>query len=187
MDCYGCCRANAGGIHSPFYHLPNGILAAIVMVAVVGLMDLHIWQLWKDRIEAGILAVTFVVTLTASMPMGIGVGMFLGLAMAVQKMMSPHVAVLGNVAGVFRNVDRFPDAQTEIDVLVGYDGALNFANQAHFKSSLNRLIREKGPKLRLVVLQADTLSYVDASAQATLRSMVMAWKSQGITLSCRSH
>ena len=168
-----------------FYNLPNGILAAIVMVAVVGLMDLRYPAvLWKqDRIEAGILAVTFVVTLTASMPMGIGVGMFLGLAMAVQKMMSPHVAVLGNVAGVFRNVDRFPDAQTEIDVLVvRYDGALNFANQAHFKSSLNRLIREKGPKLRLVVLQADTLSYVDASAQATLRSMVMAWKSQGITL-----
>ena len=82
------------------------------MVAVVGLMDLRYPAvLWKqDRIEAGILAVTFVVTLTASMPMGIGVGMFLGLAMAVQKMMSPHVAVLGNVAGVFRNVDRFPDA-----------------------------------------------------------------------------
>ena len=50
-----------------------------------------------------------------------------------------------------------------------YDGALNFANQAHFRSTLNDLVNQRVPKLKLLVLQADTMSYIDASARATVR------------------
>ena len=107
----------------------------------------------------------------------------LALALAVQRMMLPHVAVLGNVEGVFRNVERFPHAQTEPDVLVvRYDGALNFANQAHFRSTLNRLVRQRDPELRLVVIQADTMSYMDASARATMHSVVKEWREKGVKL-----
>ena len=168
-----------------FYHLPNAVLAAIVMVAVAGLVDVRYpATLWKqDRIEAAILAVTVVVTLSMSLPIGIGVGVMLALALAVQKMMMPHVAVLGNVEGVHRNVDRFPEAQTAPDVLVvRYDGALNFANQAHFRGTLNRLVKEKGDGLRLVVLQADTMSYMDASARATMQALAKEWQEKGLKL-----
>lgn len=168
-----------------FYHLPNAVLAAIVMVAVAGLVDVRYpVTLWKqDRIEAAILAVTVVVTLTVSLPIGIGVGVLLALALAVQKMMMPHVAVLGNVEGVHRNVDRFPEAQTAPDVLVvRYDGALNFANQAHFRGTLNSLVNEKGNGLRLIVLQADTMSYMDASARATMHALVKEWREKGLKL-----
>ena len=168
-----------------FHHLPNAVLAAIVIVAVAGLVDIHYpVTLWKqDRLEAAILGVTMVVTLTVSLPIGIGVGVLLALALAVQKMMMPHVAVLGNVEGVHRNVDRFPEAQTASDVLVvRYDGALNFANQAHFRGTLNRLVKAKGDDLRLVVLQADTMSYMDASARATMHALVKEWREKGLKL-----
>jgi SulP family sulfate permease len=168
-----------------FYHLPNAVLASIVMVAVAGLVDFRYpVELWKqDRLEAAILAVTVVVTLTVSLPIGIGVGVLLALALAVQKMMMPHVAVLGNVGGVHRNVDRFPEAQTAPDVLVvRYDGALNFANQAHFRSTMNSLVNEKGNGLRLIVLQADTMSYMDASARATVHAVVKEWREKGLKL-----
>ena len=168
-----------------FYHLPNAVLAAIVMVAVAGLVDARYpLTLWKqDRLEAMILGVTVLATLTVSLPIGIGVGILLALALAVQRMMLPHVAVLGNVEGVFRNVERFPHAQTEPDVLVvRYDGALNFANQAHFRSTLNRLVLQRDPELRLVVIQADTMSYMDASARATMHSVVKEWREKGVKL-----
>ena len=67
----------------------------------------------------------------------------------------------------------FQNAQTEPDVLVvRYDGALNFANQAHFRSTLNRLVLTRRPirTFDLVVLQADTMSYMDASARATMHA-----------------
>lgn len=168
-----------------FHHLPHAVLAAIVMVAVAGLVDVRYpLALWKqDRLEAIILAVTVAVTLTVSLPMGIGVGVLLALAHAVQRMMLPHVAVLGVVEGVHRNVDRFPQAQTVPDVLVvRYDGALNFANQAHFRSTLNALVNDRRPNLRLVVLQADTVPYLDASARATIHQLVKEWAEDGLRL-----
>ena len=168
-----------------FYHLPNAVLAAIVIVAVAGLVDVRYpVTLWKqDRLEAGILAVTVLVTLTVSLPFGIGIGVLLSLALAVQKMMMPHVAVLGNVEGVYRNVERFAEAQTSSDVLVvRYDGALNFANQAHFRGTLSRLVHEQGEDLRLVVIQADTMSYMDASARATMHTLVKEWREKGLKL-----
>lgn len=168
-----------------FYHLPNAVLAAIVMVAVAGLVDVRYpITLWKqDRLEATILVLTVAVTLTVSLPTGIGAGVLMALALAVQRMMLPHVAVLGSLEGVYRNVDRFPQAQTDPDVLVvRYDGALNFANQAHFRSTLNRLVVERGEALRLVVLQADTMSYMDASARSTMHALVNEWSERGLKL-----
>jgi len=150
-----------------------------------GLVDLKYPRtLWKqDRLEASILLVTVLVTLTLSLPLGIGVGIILSIALVVHRMMHPHVAVLGNVQGVFRNVERFTDAKTSDDVLVvRYDGALNFANQAHFRTTLGQLVQTKGDKLKLIILQADTLSYIDASARATIRAMILDWKSQGVQL-----
>ena len=115
--------------------------------------------------------------------MGIGVGVLLALALAVQRMMVPHVAVLGNVEGVYRNVARFPQAKTDPDVLVvRYDGALNFANQAHFRSTMARLVQAKRPHLRLVVLQADTMSYLDASARAAIHLLIKEWQSEGLKM-----
>ena len=168
-----------------FHHLPHAVLAAIVMVAVAGLVDVRYpLALWKqDRLETIILAVTVAVTLTVSLPMGIGVGVLLALAHAVQRMMLPHVAVLGVVEGVHRNVDRFPQAQTLPDVLVvRYDGALNFANQAHFRSTLTALVNDRRPHLQLVVLQADTVPYLDASARATIHQLVKEWAEDGLRL-----
>ena len=74
-----------------FHHLPNAVLAAIVMVAVAGLVDLRYpVTLWKqDPIEAAILVVTLTVTLTVSLPSGIGIGVLLALALAVRRMMVP--------------------------------------------------------------------------------------------------
>lgn len=98
-------------------------------------------------------------------------------------MMVPHVAVLGSVEGVYRNVARFPHAKTDPDVLVvRYDGALNFANQAHFRSTMARLVQDKRPHLRLVVLQADTMSYLDASARAAMHLLIEEWRSEGLKL-----
>lgn len=168
-----------------FHHLPNAVLAAIVMVAVAGLVEVRYpFTLWKqDRLEAAILGVTVMATLTVSLPIGIGMGVLLALALAVQRMMMPHVAVLGKVEGVHRNVDRFPEAVTEPDVLVvRYDGALNFANQAHFRGTLTGLVNDRSEELRLVVIQADTMSYMDASARTTIHALVEEWREKNLKL-----
>ena len=166
-----------------FHHLPNAVLAAVVLVAVAGLVDLQFpRKLWhQDKWEAGVLAITFVVTLVVSLPMGIGVGVTLALALWIRQMMTPHHAVLGNVHGVHRNVERFKDAVVVPEVLVvRYDGALTFANQSHFKRTLQTWVTRKGAPLQLIVIQADTISHIDASARVTFRNLLQEWREAGL-------
>ena len=166
-----------------FHHLPNVVLAAVVLVAVVGLVDMRFpRKLWnQDKWETGVLAITFLVTLFVSLPTGIGVGVSLALALWIRQMMAPHHAVLGNVHGVHRNVERFQEAVVLPEVLVvRYDGALTFANQSHFKRTLQDWVTRKGDPLELIVIQADTISHIDASARATFRNLLQEWRTAGL-------
>ena len=166
-----------------FHHLPNAVLAAVVLMAVVGLVDMRFpRKLWnQDKWETGVLAITFLVTLFVSLPTGIGVGVSLALALWIRQMMTPHHAVLGNVHGVHRNVARFQEAVVLPEVLVvRYDGALTFANQSHFKRTLQDWVTRKGDPLELIVIQADTISHIDASARATFRNLLQEWRAAGL-------
>lgn len=165
-----------------FQHLPFAVLAAMIMVAVMGLVDVkYLRVLWQqDRLEAGILALTALVTLWISLPMGMAIGALAGLGVLVQRMMQPHVAELGKVQGVYRNRMRFPEAETDPRILiVRYDGPLTFANRAHFESEMERLVHGKGPTLQLIVLQADTISYIDATSRETIKALVNQWHQKG--------
>ena len=99
-----------------FYYLPNAILASVIMVAVFGLIDIkeavHLWH--ANRADFFMLLVTFVATLALGIEQGIGVGVVLSLAMVIYSTTRPHVAVLGKVPGTtsYRNVERFPEAET---------------------------------------------------------------------------
>ena len=166
-----------------FHHLPNAVLAAVVLVAVAGLVDFQFpRKLWhQDKWEAGVLAITLLVTLFVSLPSGMGVGVGLALALWIRQMMTPHHAILGNVHGVHRNVERFPEAVVLPEVLVvRYDGALTFANQSHFKRTLQAWVVRKGAPLQLIVVQADTISHIDASARATFRNLLQDWRATGL-------
>ena len=88
---------------------------------------------------------------------------------------------MGNVHGVHRNVERFPEAVVLPEVLVvRYDGALTFANQSHFKRTLQAWVVRKGAPLQLIVVQADTISHIDASARATFRNLLQDWRATGL-------
>lgn len=165
-----------------FQHLPFAVLAAMIMVAVMGLVDVkYLRVLWQqDRLEAGILILTALVTLWVSLPMGMATGALAGLGVLVQRMIQPHVAELGKLQGVYRNLMRFPDAVTDPRILiVRYDGPLTFANRAHFESEMERLVHLKGPALRLIVLQADTISSIDATSRETIKALVNQWHQNG--------
>ena len=65
-------------------------------------------------------------------------------------------------------------------LVVRYDGALTFANQSHFKRTLQTWVTRKGAPLRLIVIQADTISHIDASARVTFRNLLQEWREAGL-------
>jgi SulP family sulfate permease len=170
-----------------FYFLPNAVLAAVIIVAVTGLIDhkeaIHLWH--KDRQDFWMLLATFTITLTLGIETGIGAGVVLSWAMVVYRSTRPHVAVLGKVpdSEFYRNVDRFKNLELRPDVLVvRFDGPLYFANLNYFKDNMEDLMGIKGEALRLVVLNADSISHVDSSAVHGLQDWILETQQRGIRI-----
>ncbi|MGD1844966.1 MAG: SulP family inorganic anion transporter [Salibacteraceae bacterium] len=169
---------------TPLFHdLPKAILASIIMVAVFGLIDfqypLRLWHHRKD--EFVLLLITFSVTAFVGITVGIGVGVVLALLLMVYRSTQPHIAVLGDISGFYKNVLRFPEAKTRPDVLaIRFDGQLYYANKDYFRSRLNYLVAKKGEALKLVVLNAEAINYIDASGVDVLHKFLGELAAKGI-------
>ena len=161
-----------------FYFLPTAILGAIIVVAVVRLIDLNYPQyLWKNnRQEFYILLFTFFITLFIGIKEGILLGVFVALLHMVYQNTSPHIAVLGRIKDThyFKNISRFSkDVVTFPEVLIlRFDGQLFFGNQAYFKEKVTSLMDEQKQTVKHLVIAAAGINSIDASALQMLSLLI---------------
>lgn len=172
-----------------FYYLPNTVLAAIIMVAVFGLIDIQypLTLLKNRKDEFALLIFTFVITLTVGIKEGILFGVLLSLLLLVYRSSSPHYAILARVnqSPYYRNVKRFANEVT-IDpaiLLFRFDGQLYFGNKEYFKTSLMAAIEGRGASLKHLILNVEPINYIDSSAAFMLRQFFEDLKSKNITVS----
>lgn len=94
-----------------FTELPQAVLAAIVIAAVVGLVDVADMQhISKVKRSDGVsLGIAFVATLALGVELGLAVAVSGGLVMLIVRVMNPHSAELGRLPGTetYRNLERF--------------------------------------------------------------------------------
>lgn len=158
-----------------FYYLPKAVLSAIIIVSVIGLIDVKLpVKLWKShKVEAGLLVVTFIVTATVGMIEGIASGVGLSIVVLVYKQMRPHFAELGEIAGIYRNINRFPETKIKPGVLiVRFDAALHFANHRFMVASLEDQITQRTDKIQTIILCAESIGYIDASGITALENII---------------
>lgn len=168
-----------------FYYLPNSILAAVVLVAVYGLIDFKTpKKLWKkDRTDFLLLIVTFIATLTLGIEIGIVSGMVLSLGTLIYKASKPHIAKLGQVkdTGVYRNVERFDDLKERPELLMTrIDGPIYFANVEFIRKKLEGWIQEKGADLKMIILNFESVTSLDSSGAHELQDWINDWKANGL-------
>ena len=167
-----------------FFYLPNSILAAVVLVAVSGLIDFKTpKQLWKkDKVDFAMLMITFLITGTLGIEIGIVSGMLLSLLVVIYRASNPHIATLAKVPGTnyFRNTSRFDNLEERDDVLmVRIDGPIYFANLNFIKKKLDKWADAK-KELRSVILNFESIPSVDSSGAHELEDWIKDWKSKGI-------
>lgn len=171
-----------------FYHLPAAVLAAIIMTAVFGLIDIKgMRRLWKvKRSDLAVLVATFAATLGIGIEQGILFGVALSLVLFVLRTTRPHVAVLGELpasGGVFRNVTRYPDAEQAPGVLmVRVDAQFYFGNTHFLKAALERLEREATSPVHTVILDASGINQLDSSAASALEVLAQSYAQRNIRL-----
>ena len=169
-----------------FYYLPNAVLAAIIMVAVFGLIDVkYPAELFKNRRDEFVLLfATFLITLTVGIMEGILLGILISLLLLVYRTSRPHIAVLGRVRNTdyFKNVARFPeDTETFKEYLiVRFDAQLYFGNREYFKKELKKQLVRNGTEIKFVILNAEAINYIDSSAVLMLRQTIQELRSKHI-------
>ncbi|WP_235294768.1 SulP family inorganic anion transporter [Portibacter lacus] len=171
-----------------FYYLPSAVLAAIILLAVVGLFDIkevvHLWKTHKR--DFLMMVVTFVCTLIFGIEEGVLIGVVISIASVLIKSSKPHVAILGKVPGTneFRNIKRFEDAiEYESTVIVRFDEQLYFANAGYFKDKVSKIINiPKYAKLKYFVLDASNMHNIDSTGIKILHDITSMLKSRGIEL-----
>ena len=170
-----------------FYYLPNAILAAVIMVAVFGLIDIkEPMKLWRtDRNDFWMLVTTFVGTLALGIEEGIIIGVILSILVIIYRSSKPHYAILGRVKGTpfFRNVLRFSDLESRDDTLImRFDSDLYYANVEYFIDSLETEIESKGDSLAYIILNSESISSIDSTGVHALENLVKDLKSRNITM-----
>lgn len=170
-----------------FYYLPKAVLAAIIMVAVFGLLDFNVpKQLLKySKRDLVILNITLLVTATIGIKEGIFVGVLLSLGMLIYKSAKPHIAILGRVPNThfYRNRKRFKNVIIDERILiVRFDAQLHFANTTFFKDKLQEFAKYKGEKLKLLVIDGESIDNLDSSAVFALNEIIDYFKSREIDI-----
>ncbi len=157
------------------YSLPNAALGAIIIMAVIGLIDVaemrHIAKVKQSDLIG--LGVAFVATLVLGIERGIVVAVVASMLVVFARMSMPHSAVLGHVAGTtsYRNVERFPEAETVEGIrIVRIDAALSFVNATQVKKLLLGQADAGAPKA--LVVDASGINDLDATGADMLREVI---------------
>ena len=151
--------------------MPLAVLASSIVVAALGMIDLAaLRQAWNyDRADGMALLGTALGVLVLGLQLGIALGVCLSLATLLWRASTPHIAVIGRIAGTehFRNVQRH-DVVTIAGVLfLRIDESLFFGNLSAVEARLAAELIARAP-IHDVVLIMSAVNRVDATAMQLL-------------------
>ncbi len=170
-----------------FHHLPQPVLAAIVMSAVFGLLDFktltHSWNVRRgDGVVGG---VTFAATLLMAPQLanGVLVGVVLTILMFLHGVMQPRSEVLGRTKdGTLAGAASHDlPAISEHYVVMRFDASLVFINSAFFEQAVMKALSQF-PQARAVLVIGNGINQVDATGEEKLRALAADLKMAGVTL-----
>lgn len=168
------------------YHLPQATLAAVIMMAVVGLINVKaVKHAWLVHRQDGIVAVvSFLLTLAFAphLDKGILIGAGLALIMYLYRTMQPRIAVLARHAdGTLRDAEMFGLKSCENIAVIRFDGSLYFANTSYFEDRVQERIATK-PDLKHVIVIGEGINQVDATGEEMLSHLAERLDKAGIQL-----
>ena len=169
------------------YHLPQAVLASVIMMAVIGLVNVsgfvHAWKAqWYDGL---ISIITFLVTLAVAphLENGIYIGVGLSLGVFLYKCMRPKISILsrGEDQALKDSCVHELDTCEHIEI-IRFEGPLFFANASYLEDEINDRIQQ-GADLRHFIIACNGINDIDASGQETLALVIQRLRSAGYGIS----
>lgn len=167
--------------------LPKAVLAAIVLMAVTGLINIReLRRVWRvSRLEFQVAMAALVGVLLLGILKGVLLAAMASILLLLRRTASPHVAFLGRIPGTRRYSDlqRHPDNE-RIPGVVAFrtEAALLYFNVDNVLRDVLARVRQEGPDVRLVVCDLSTSPYVDLAGASMLRKLQTELLQRGIRL-----
>ena len=168
-------------------NLPNVVLAAIVLVAVKGLINIpelrRVFRL--SRMEFWVAAAAFAGVLLLGILKGVLLAAVVSMLLLIRRAAHSHVARLGRVPGTHRYSDcgRNPDNEPLPGVLVvRVEAGLFYFNAGHVRDRIRSLVAAERDPLRLVVWDMSTSPYVDIAGARIVGEIQRELAAAGIAL-----
>jgi SulP family sulfate permease len=166
-----------------FQFLPQAVLAATIIVAVLSLVDIAaIKRTWAySKADFVAMAATILTVLLIGVEAGITAGVSLSLLLFLWRTSRPHIAIVGQVPGTehFRNIERH-DVITDPTILsIRIDESLYFANARALEDAIYERIADR-PALKNVILMCPAVNAIDASALESLEAIAHRLASAGV-------
>ena len=169
------------------YHLPQAVLAAIIMMAVIGLVNvkgfLHAWKAQKYDGIIGIISFVFTLTFAPHLHYGIMTGVALSIGLHLFRGMKPDIALLSkHPDGSYRNRARFNLAQCRHIAVIRYNGSLFFANVNYLEEQILERVANM-PELKHIIMVGNGINELDASGEDMLSQLVGRLRDAGYDIS----
>jgi SulP family sulfate permease len=166
------------------YHLPIAVLAALILNAVISLVDISAIKRisrysYKDF---SAMTLTALLTLTLGVETGLLSGVLLSIFWHLYWSSNPHTAIVGKLPNTehFRNTDRHKVELDERIISFRLDSSLYFANARFLENRVNQLIASH-PKARHLVLMCSAINDIDVSGLESLFAIDHNLRNAGIT------
>lgn len=129
-----------------FEYTPNVVLGAIIVTAVIGLIDLpaacHIWKI--DKFDFLVMLCAFFGVIFLSVQNGLAIAVGLSLFKILMQVTRPKMVIMGNIPGtdIYRDLHHYKEAQRIPGFLVlSIESPVNFANSNYLTERLAMKLR----------------------------------------------
>jgi MFS superfamily sulfate permease-like transporter len=177
-----------------FEQLPEATLAAVVIAAVIELVDIpsvyRLYRVWTDRLGsiygfaarpdfAAAIAAMFGVLIFDTLP-GLVIGIGVSMLVLLYRVSEPHVATLAKLNDDWLDIGRHEGLKPEpAKLVIRVESGLFFANADHVRERIEEL---RTPASRIVVLDAETSPFIDITAAKMLVQLAAALRKDGADL-----
>ena len=168
-------------------YLPSAAIAAVVMVAAAGLIDVKGFMalVRMNKVDASLSLAAFLGVLVFGVIEGIAVAIILSLGAFVSQAWRPYRAELGRIRGIrgYHDLSRHPEGERLPGiVIVRFDAPLFFANGGIFDDFVRATVTAAGSDVRTVILAAEPITDIDTTAIEELLELDDFLASRGATL-----
>jgi high affinity sulfate transporter 1 len=156
--------------------IPDAALAAVIIAAVLGLIDLPaVVRLYRvNRADCALAVAAFFGVAAFGILPGVAVAVGLSIFVVMQRAWHPYMAVLSRVTGLkgYHDTYRHPEGREVPGLLLfRFDAPLFFANAEVFRENLDRALGERHDVVRVVVA-AEPITDIDSTAAEMLTELL---------------